>query len=74
MEFRVGAQVWLKVSPMKDVMRFGKRGKLSPRFFSPFEILRKVGEFAYELALPPKLLAVHLISQILTKQVSCDLI
>ncbi|XP_069152086.1 uncharacterized protein [Solanum lycopersicum] len=40
-------------------MRFGKKGKLSPRFIGPFEILSRVGEVAYKLALPPSLSAVH---------------
>ena len=44
---------------MKGVMRFGKKGKLSPRFIGPFEILSRVGEVAYKLALLPSLLAVH---------------
>ena len=44
---------------MKGVMRFGKKGKLSPRFIGPFEILSQVGEVAYKLALPPSLLAVN---------------
>ena len=44
---------------MKGVMRFGKKGKLSPRFIGPFEILSRVGEVAYKLALPPNLSAVH---------------
>ncbi|XP_059310951.1 uncharacterized protein LOC132062389 [Lycium ferocissimum] len=53
--------VLLKVSPMKGVMRFGKEGKLSPRFIGPFEILDHVGEVAYELSLPPVLSGVHLV-------------
>ena len=54
-----GEQVLLKVSPMKGVMRFGKRGKLSLRYIGPFEVLKCVGEVAYELALPPELSGVH---------------
>ncbi|XP_059281299.1 uncharacterized protein LOC132034994 [Lycium ferocissimum] len=61
LEFGVGEQVLLKISPMKGVMRFGKRDKLSPRYLRPFEVLRIVGDVAYELALPPGLSSVHLI-------------
>ena len=52
-EFEVEDMVFLKVVPMKGVMRFGKKGKLSPRFVGPFEILKRIGKVAYELALPP---------------------
>ena len=57
--FMEGEKVLLKVSPMKGVMRFGKKGKLSPRFIGPFEVLRRIGEVAYELILPPRLSGVH---------------
>ena len=53
--FMEGDHVWLRVSPMKGVMRFGKKGKLITRFIGPFEILSRVGEVTYKLALPPSL-------------------
>ncbi|XP_059277926.1 uncharacterized protein LOC132032171 [Lycium ferocissimum] len=60
LEFMESEQVLLKVSPMKGVMLFGKRGKLCPRYIGPFEILRRVGFVGYELASPPGLLGVHI--------------
>ena len=59
LEFMEGEQFLLKVSPMKGVMRFGKRGKLSPRYTGPFEVLKRVREVSYELALPPGMSGVH---------------
>ena len=47
--------MFLKVSPWKKVMRFGKNGKLSPRFIGPYEVIEKVGPVAYRLALPQEL-------------------
>ncbi|WMV55629.1 hypothetical protein MTR67_049014 [Solanum verrucosum] len=53
--------VYLKISPMKGVMRFGNKGKLSPRYVSPYQILRRIGKVAYELELSNELASVHLV-------------
>ncbi|KAL3363282.1 hypothetical protein AABB24_012529 [Solanum stoloniferum] len=59
LEFEIGDWVYLKISPMKGVMRFGKKGKLSPRYVGPYQILTCVGKVAYELDLPSELAPVH---------------
>ncbi|XP_020243251.1 uncharacterized protein LOC109821475 [Asparagus officinalis] len=72
LQFQVGKHVFLRISPTRGVIRFRSRGKLSPRFIGPFEILERVGEVvgpfeilervgevAYRLALPPSLEGVH---------------
>nr|GEY86212.1 putative reverse transcriptase domain-containing protein [Tanacetum cinerariifolium] len=59
LEFQVGYKVMLKVSPWKGVIRFGKRGKLDPRYIGPFKIIAKVGTFACRLELPKKLRRVY---------------
>ncbi|GJZ89300.1 putative reverse transcriptase domain-containing protein [Tanacetum coccineum] len=59
MEFQVGDRVMLKVSPWKGVVRFGKRGKLNPRYVGPFKVLEKVGSVAYKLEHPQELSRVH---------------
>ena len=64
LQFMVGERVLLKVSPMKGVMRFGKKDKLSPRYIGPFKIVERIGEVAYQLALPPGLSGVHLVFHI----------
>ncbi|GJY59803.1 putative reverse transcriptase domain-containing protein, partial [Tanacetum coccineum] len=59
MEFQVGDRVMLKVSPWKGVVRFGKQGKLNPRYVGPFKVLEKVRSVAYKLELPQELSRVH---------------
>ncbi|GKE82570.1 putative reverse transcriptase domain-containing protein, partial [Tanacetum coccineum] len=59
LEFSVGDHVLLKVSPWKGVVRFGKKGKLAPRFVGPFEITKRIGPVAYRLRLPEELNGVH---------------
>ena len=59
LEFKVGDHVFLKVMPKRGVVRFGKRGKLSPRFIGPFEILERIGIVAYRMDFPPSMSGVH---------------
>ena len=58
-EYELGDKVFLKVSPWRKILRFGQKGKLSPRFIGPYEILKRVGPMAYRLALPPELAKLH---------------
>jgi hypothetical protein len=59
LQFEAGDNVYLKVSPMKGVKKFGVTGKLSPRNIGPFQILGKCGKVAYKLELSPSLAGVH---------------
>ena len=63
-EFEVGDKVFLKVSPWKKILRFGRKGKLSPKFIDPYEILERVGLVAYRLALPLELAKLHDVFQV----------
>ncbi|XP_012481005.2 uncharacterized protein LOC105795900 [Gossypium raimondii] len=58
-EYSMGDYVFLKVSSRKKLLRFGRKGKLSPRFIGPYRVLQRVGSVAYQLDLPPKLDQVH---------------
>nr|GEW51073.1 putative reverse transcriptase domain-containing protein [Tanacetum cinerariifolium] len=59
MEFQVEDKVMLKVSPWKGVVRFGKRGKLNPRYVGPFKVLKRVRDVVYKLDLLEELSRVH---------------
>jgi hypothetical protein len=59
LEFEVGDHVYLWVSPMKGVRRFGIKGKLAPRYIGPYPIIDKYGPTSYQVELPAKLLGVH---------------
>ncbi|CAL2246654.1 unnamed protein product [Prunus armeniaca] len=59
LEFEVGDWVFLKLSLWKGLMRFWKRGKLSPHYIKPYEITERIGLVAYRLALPPELSRIH---------------
>ncbi|GKA52924.1 hypothetical protein Tco_0746239 [Tanacetum coccineum] len=59
LKFEVGDRVLLMVSPWKGVVRFGKKGKLAPRYVGPFEIFKRIGLVAYRLRLPEELNIVH---------------
>ena len=59
LEFAVGDHVFLKILPTRGVIRFGCSGKMSPRYIGPFDIIERVREVAYRVALPPVLDGVH---------------
>ena len=58
-EFSVGDKVFLRIAPYRQVLRFGKKGKLAPRFIGPYEILERIGTVAYRLALPASMDRIH---------------
>ena len=59
MDYQVGDKVFLRVSPWKGIMRFGNKGKLSPRYIGPYEIIEKISPLAYKLSLPLELARIH---------------
>ena len=59
LEFEVGDFVFLKISPMRKLLRFGKKGKLTPRYVGPYEIIGRVGKLAYKLKLPEAMRNIH---------------
>ena len=59
LEFVVGDSVFIRVALMKDIMRFGKKGKLNPRYIGPHEITRRVGKVAYGLQLLAEMSIIH---------------
>ena len=56
LEFEIGDLVFVKVSPIKGAIRFGKTGKLAPRYIGPFRVLEKIGAVAYRIELPERCL------------------
>ena len=57
--YEMGDKVFLKVSSWRKILRFGKKGKLSPRFIGPYEVLERIKQVAYRLTLPPELAKLH---------------
>ena len=58
-EYKLGEKVFLRVSLQKGIIRFSKKGKLSPRYIGPYEILKRISPLAYKLALPPEMTQIH---------------
>ena len=79
MRYEIDEKVFLKVSPWKKVMRFGKNCKLSPKFIGPYEVKEKVGSVAYKIALPQELEKIHNffpcvnVEEVHVKPITCSL-
>ncbi|KAL0383174.1 UNVERIFIED_CONTAM: hypothetical protein Scaly_0604700 [Sesamum calycinum] len=59
MEYEIGDKIFLKVSPWKGILRFGKQRKLSLRYIGSYEIIERIGPLAYRLALTSELSQIH---------------
>ena len=70
--YEVGDKVFLKVSPWRKILWFGKKGKLSLRFIGPYEVLERIGPVAYRLALPLELAKLHNVFHVLMLQRYCS--
>ncbi|KAF5462735.1 hypothetical protein F2P56_018718 [Juglans regia] len=66
LEFAIGDCVYLKVSPMKGVIHFGKRRKLSRRYVGPYEVIKRVGPVAYGLDLPAEIQGIYIVFHVST--------
>ena len=66
LEFEIGDWVYLKISPMKGLMRFGKKGKFSPPYVGPYEIVKRAGKVPYELKLPCEFVLLHSVFHVFT--------
>ncbi|KAL0560461.1 hypothetical protein IC582_000866 [Cucumis melo] len=76
LEFQVGDQVFLKLSPWRGVIRFGRKGKLCPRYIGPYQITERVGPAAYRLELPIELVRIRCfpcihVKKIYTRSITC---
>ncbi|MDF3578201.1 hypothetical protein, partial [Enterobacter hormaechei] len=73
MEYNVGDEVLLKISPVRSLVRHKKKGKLSPRYVGPFPITAKIGTVAYRLKLPTELAGIHNVFHVsMLKKYVCD--
>jgi hypothetical protein len=66
--FAVGDSVYLKVSPLRGTKRFLVKGKLAPRYVGPYQITKRIGSLAYQLALPEAMAGVHPVSRVIAKE------
>lgn len=73
LEFEDNEKINLKISPMKDVIHFGKKENLNPHYLAPYKILKYIGEVAYELNLSSELTLIHsMFYEFLLKKYTCD--